>query len=249
MKKKLFIVLMLAMFSIPAANAQQWGIGFNAGRNICDFGSESSFDNLRQGYRYENEWYYEDGSYGVGSISSRYVSITPEYHYSTSLCFVTGLQLTVASSNFTSDKGYFYWMYDKQGSELSYCSIHKFRQTNSYVGVPLAVKYLVRGTGYTTVFFQAGVTPSFRVKTNNDIQVRDLSMNSVKGTISDQLGTAEDFCMPIYGLVGVQFDFGLSAAVQFPYTVIGSTMSSFAKDPGLGFGIQLSYVFLKSFKE
>jgi len=249
MKKNFLAVIILATLSVPAAKAQQWGIGVNAGTNYCEFETEVSFDNLRQGYRHENEWYYEDGSYGVGDMRSRYFSVTPEYRYSNNISFLAGLQLTVASSNFTSDKGYFYWMYDKQDTELSYCTIHKFRQTNSYIGVPLAVKFVVRGTGYTSVFFQGGVTPSVRVNTNNDIQIRDLAMEKVKSKISDQLGTPENFCMPIYASVGVQFDFGLSASFQFPYTILGSTMSSFAKDSQLGFGIQLAYIFSKSAKE
>lgn len=237
---KKIILSFLAVLAMPLfADAQQLvAVNFETGFNFR-FGEMKDFQQIRRGTSVFDDC---GNDFDLTGTSSFFLGVKPEIALGDKFSILAGARLTTAHSSLLPFDNYFLWDIRNDGTTADCARINSIRQDNIYVGVPVELRWIIRGIHCISPYIKAGASADFRVYTHNNINFRNKRMERYSDTIDDQIGEPKSVSVPVYGAVGIQCGPNrcISAEFQFPnYT--RNAQSSFFDSSAWGFGFQVSY--------
>ncbi len=241
MKKELSLFALL--FACQMAASQSVSIisfDIEAGFNTvgCD---NTSLSRLRSNAA-DDDYYYD---WGYDSrLTNWYVGIKPEVALCNKVSVDAGLRFTYTTSNYDRDHSrYFYWLYKEDGQYTSYIRLRKIEQESYWLGIPFDIRFVPRDLDRTSIYLKAGLAANWRLKTRNDIDTYNRDMKRYEDDIAEQIENPNNFALPIWLGVGIQFGSHHAACIELtlPYWLKHAKMSSLCKANHTAIGLQFTY--------
>jgi hypothetical protein len=109
--------------------------------------------------------------------------------------FLTGLRLTQVRSTIekTGTPSYFFVRLQQTGYTTQYARVRNLRQSNTFLGVPLEVRFFPFGERRFRIYFLAGGEAGYHIATKNKVTFLNSSMNVYDHTISEIVGEGKNF--------------------------------------------------------
>lgn len=162
----------------------------------------------------------------TGSIALKYEKV----FFDDRLGVASGVRFTSANSSFGvkgffhSGIDYFYMRANEEGTTTDYLTVQQITQQSSYIGIPLEVRYLLFRLSSTRLYFKAGSSFDFLIKSKNKLELAFSHTSSLETVGANRVGTPADFNASLYGGIGLRIGESFPINIEF-------TIPSFALSP------------------
>ena len=213
---------------------------------------EQMRENKSSGY-FSNDKYYEYGYLEKSNtFTTMYFGVKPEFFiYKNRIGIASGIRLTSASSELTSQESKFLWKVREEGLNTDYIKIDDIRQKSYLLSIPFEFRYFMnkRELPFQT-YFKIGASMNYPIKTENWVNFTDKNMEKYRNIVKNQLsGNENSISAFFFGAFG--FKIGKykeerwipwgNLELHFPYLLLTKKSFEFTGNGYLGIGFQCSF--------
>jgi hypothetical protein len=211
MKSACFIVL-LSFFTVisSAQETRQMYLGIETGMTLIG-GKMSDMDFIRG----------EVSSYPIGSYYSTnhltslmyqsFVGIKSEFlSLNNKIGFSGGIRFTQAQSSigksgyWASSTNYFYLLYKQDGINTEYLKVKEIKQSASYLGIPVEIRYFPFTPHLLRPYFKLGAEIGFLLQSKTEIGFKDDAMEMFQEDVVALIEKPEPISSSFYGSCGIR---------------------------------------------
>jgi len=234
-------------------------LGFEFGMNVMN-GKLDKPEQIRENhsYGYYSRYYYNESDYydygffgDYNDVLTNYFGIKPEYFiYKNRIGIASGVRLTFAYSELSSDRNDYLWRLREDGLNTYYVQIKDIRQNNLLLSIPLEIRFFTNKREFPVQhYFKLGASFNYLIKTETQVNFVNQNMKKYKDEIQNQLpDNQNDFSAFLFGAVGLKigrFKEGTMSPwgnieLHFPYLLLSNNSFAFnkgMKDNGFPFGV------------
>ena len=174
-----------------------------------------------------------------------HLGVEPEFELCRIVSAQAGVRFTYANAKLGRrfDDYTLYWRVAENDEQTFLVRLCKMRQESYYVGIPVSLRLVPCGLDETSVFIRVGASFNWRTGCRNMAYAKHQSMEMAEKDIESQMGKPDNFQIPLWASVGVQFGHSHNACLELmlPYTLRHAQPSSIITYHGTAVGLQFSY--------
>jgi len=244
MRKQLTILL--SLLTIHFSSAQSFNlINFDIETGFNTVGADNmSLSRMRNSSVADDDWCRFDIYDYDSRINNFYIGVKPEFAIFNKLSVDAGLRFTYTQSDYDNDDRRFsYWLVEQNEDKTSLIRVRDIEQKSYWIGIPIDIRFVPCDLDQTSVYIKAGCAMNMRVATHNNVKTYSRDMKHYEKTIEKQIENPNNFALPIWMGVGIQFgrDGAFCIEMTFPYIVEFAKMSSLCEADHTAFGMQFTY--------
>lgn len=236
----ILILILASITTIKAQPLRMVSIGIEGGFNVgwCD---DADLSNIRKSGIIDDcgvDW--DDDA----SVTNMYVGVKPEFFITNQLSVDAGVRFTYTYSEYDKHYSrYMYWLYSQEGQNTSYIRVRNIEQESYWVGIPVDIRFVPRGLDETSVYLKAGCALNWRITTHNEVKCYKHDMKHYEDDIADQVSKPDNFALPIWLGVGMQFGPHKAMCIEFtfPYITEWAQTTSLGEVEPISLGFQFTY--------
>lgn len=243
----IFLTILLATLALPGLTQTNWVIAPEAGV-VNMLGDVDEMDFIRGDIPYPGSYYIST----VNSINNQwFIGAKAEKRlFEDKLGLAAGLRFlraeySIGPDNYWTNTGdFFYWEVERENNNTYYYKVKGIEQNNSYVGIPLEVRYFISNPYIFRLYAKIGVEFNLLLHSGTDILFKDEDMESHSSELTNMLEEPAHFVSSLYTVGGITLGkpdkpHG-DIAIIFPYGYLNETGSIIKR--GLGAGAQVSFI-------